>query len=51
MIVGDEILPICVRLREGNIISLLNKNHYNERTPEDRFTEVRRDCFSIGYLR
>ena len=43
MILGDEILPIRVRLREGNIISLLNKNHYNERTPEDRFTEVRRD--------
>ena len=43
MILGDEILPIRVRLGEGNIISLLNKNHYNERTPEDRFTEVRRD--------
>ena len=43
MIFGDEILPIRVRLGEGNIISLLSKNHYNERTPEDRFTEVRRD--------
>ena len=43
MILGDEILPIRVRLGEGNIISLLNKNHYNERTPEERFTEVRRD--------
>ena len=43
MILGDEILAIRVRLGEGNIISLLNKNPYNERTPEDRFTEVRRD--------
>ena len=43
MILGDEILPIRVRLGEGNIISLLNKNHYNERTTEERFTEVRRD--------
>ena len=43
MIFGDEILPIRVRLGDGNIISLLNKNRYNERTPEDRFTEVRRD--------
>ena len=43
MIFGDEILPIRVRLGEGNKISLLNKKHYNERTPEDRFTEVRRD--------
>ena len=43
MIFGDEILPIRVRLGEGNIISLLSKNHYNKRTPEDRFTEVRRD--------
>ena len=43
MIFGDEILPIRVRLGEGNIISLLSKNHYNERTAEDRFTEVWRD--------
>ena len=43
MIFGDEILPIRVRLGEGNIISLLYKNHYNERTPEERFIEVRRD--------
>ena len=43
MIFGDEILPMRVRLGEGNIISLLYKNHYNERTPEERFIEVRRD--------
>ena len=43
MIFGDEILPIRVRFGEGKIISLLYKNHYNERTPEDRFTEIRRD--------
>ena len=43
MIFGDEILPIRVRLGEGNVISLLNKNHYIERTPEDRSTEVRKD--------
>ena len=29
-----------IRVR-SNIISLLNKNHYNERTPKDRFTEIR----------
>ena len=38
MIFGDEILLIRVR---SNTISLLNKNHYNERTPKDRFTEIR----------
>ena len=38
MIFGDEILLIRVR---SNIISLLNKNRYNERTPKDRFTEIR----------
>ena len=43
MIFGEEMLLIRVRLSwRGNITSLLNKNHYNERTPEDRFTEVRR---------
>ena len=38
MIFGDEILLIRVR---SNIISLLNKNHCNERTPKDRFTKIR----------
>ena len=44
MIFKDEILLIRVRL--GEVIQHLynlNKNHYNERTPEDRFTKVRRD--------
>ena len=42
MIFGEEILLILVRLSwKSNITTLLNKNHFNERTPEDRFTEVR----------
>ena len=43
MIFGDEILLIRVRLGKAIQISSLNKNHYNERTAEDRFTEGRRD--------